>query len=37
LAARDRQLILFHPTPMARRLLMITGLDDVLHIEPDTP
>jgi anti-sigma B factor antagonist len=46
LAARDRQLILFHPTPMAmrlalrvmaRRLLMITGLDSALRIEPDTP
>jgi anti-sigma B factor antagonist len=34
LAAQDRQLILAHPTSMARRLFMITGLDDVLRIEP---
>jgi anti-anti-sigma factor len=28
LAARDRRLVLFCPTSMARRLLGITGLDD---------
>jgi anti-sigma B factor antagonist len=37
LAARGRQLTLFYPTSMARRLLMITGLDDVLHLEPGAP
>jgi anti-sigma B factor antagonist len=37
LATRGRQLVLFQPTPMARRLLMITGLDGVMRIEPDKP
>jgi len=34
LESRGKQFILSEPTPMARRLLEITGLDSVLRIEP---
>jgi anti-anti-sigma factor len=36
-ASLGRQLVLYHPTPMARRLLMISGLDDKLRIDPAHP
>jgi anti-sigma B factor antagonist len=34
LEERGRRLILLGPTPMARRILEITRLDSVLHVEP---
>ena len=37
LDANGRRLVIQSPTPMVRRLLMITGLDDILRIEPPTP
>jgi anti-sigma B factor antagonist len=37
LNVRDRQLIILNPTAMARRLFMITGLDDVFSLEPRAP
>jgi anti-anti-sigma factor len=35
LESRGRQFILFGPTPMARRILEITGLNSILRIEPN--
>jgi len=37
LEARGRKLTLLDPTPTARRLFQITGLDQVLTIEPAEP
>lgn len=35
--ADGRRLIVFDPTPTARRLFQITGLDQVLNVEPAEP
>ena len=34
LSAKGRKLVIYGPTAMARRLFQITGLEDVLTIEP---
>jgi len=34
LSAKGRKLVIFGPTAMTRRLFQITGLEDVLTIEP---
>jgi anti-sigma B factor antagonist len=34
LSAKGRKLVIYAPTAMARRLFQITGLEDVLTIEP---
>jgi anti-sigma B factor antagonist len=34
LFSKGQKLVIYAPTPMARRLFQITGLDDVLTVEP---
>jgi anti-sigma B factor antagonist len=34
LFSKGKKLVIYAPTPMARRLFQITGLDDVLSLEP---
>jgi anti-sigma B factor antagonist len=34
LFSKGKKLLIYGPTPMARRLFQITGLDDVLTVEP---
>jgi anti-anti-sigma regulatory factor len=34
LSAKGRKLVIYAPTAMARRLFQITGLEEVLTIEP---
>jgi anti-sigma B factor antagonist len=34
LSAKGQKLVIYAPTPMARRLFQITGLEEVLAIEP---